>query len=226
MLALESVKRGRLVNKSVLELEVAQQPNRESQWKSIHRTKPSILSLVVIIAVVSVEGSINGSTWKQYEIIDGQQRLATFALFAACLMHAYQRLKLEHPDTHAKHLTLAAARAEHLLERFVQVKLEVNLQPETRDRLTLSEPDRQLFSDLINAQSVNPNSGRESHARLVSARDIIRGWLNQRLASCNSISAKLEALRPLTEILHEDVTIIYVATEKRAEAYRLFAGIE
>lgn len=171
--------------------------------------------------IVSVNKPISGSSRRQCEIVDGQQRLATLIMLVSCLISAYKKIEqsaLAVNDTIS--LNLSQHRASNLKDQYLEFRDEINRQLQIIDRLELSAPDKQFFKDLI--REITPlTETRESHRRLKYAYNTIRDKINS-IIDPLTIPNKLDALKVFENILDEDFTIIHIVTDTSSEAYRLF----
>ncbi len=157
------------------------------------------------------------------DLIDGQQRIATFVLFARALELAYLSLAqvaLNAADRDSE--SLAKTRARRVREEYLESEYEVNRRTVKKDRLELSQPDRQYFANLLHRDAQPETSSRESHSRLQAAIFAIRRKLDSLLASQRSLAQKLDILGIFGDILLCDCSVIHIVAAVQAEAYQLF----
>ncbi|MFN9954821.1 MAG: DUF262 domain-containing protein, partial [bacterium] len=77
----------------------------------------------------------------KYEIIDGQQRIATFALLVACIIHTYQNLESEAQKSPGETslVSIINKRIQDLSNRFIKFEQEIQRQVTPVEVLTLSK---------------------------------------------------------------------------------------
>lgn len=171
--------------------------------------------------VVSAEGPSPGSR-RLCELIDGQQRIATFMMFVFQLVQMYENLasgKGGSTNTAANRQT-AASRAVRLKEKYLQYEDELNRQLVIVDRFKLSNRDQAFFKELITG--LDPTPARDSHERLKVAFLQIKNRLQSLTDKHSSLLKKLDALQRFEATLDGDCTVIHIITDSRDEAYRLF----
>lgn len=171
--------------------------------------------------IVSVERKVTGVVHQhEYELVDGQQRFATFILFIASLISVYKDL-LEEAKTvgDTANEKIIENRIVKLSERFIQFEQEVNRVTSSVDVLELSKSDKQFFSSLIKLD--NPTVSRDSHRRLKNAFDQILTKIKS-LFVAHAISDRLDNLEEFQKIIDNDFTLIHIVTYDEREAYKLF----
>lgn len=171
--------------------------------------------------VVSVERKVTGVVHQhEYELVDGQQRFATFILFVASLISQYQTL-LEEAKTNGDSANekIIDNRISKLSERFIQFEQEINRTTFCVDVLELSKADSDFFSDLIKYN--NPTPSRDSHFRLKNAFDQILQTI-QNLTNTHTLTDRLDNLEEFQKIIDNDFTLIHIITYDEREAYKLF----
>lgn len=172
--------------------------------------------------ILSVEHSVPGVVnQKKYEIIDGQQRIATFTILATCLIDVSESLRLEaasQGDGHSQ--TLLDARIKSLQERFVGFEQEVNSALVAVRVLELSKADDPFYKSLIDKTGVGPT--RQSHERLGYAFSTLRATIDELIVNLPSIADKIAELKTLETVLEADFTLLDMVTFKKEDAFRLF----
>ena len=171
--------------------------------------------------VVSVHSTASNVYGRQYEVIDGQQRLATFGILFAKLKEANDAVNaaclLGNEPEQAK---LAESRALRLSEDLLTFKDEIDGKPVVMQRVVLSKPDREFYRQLLSGGKPAPQ--RESHVRLLSAANLIGGFISELTNSLPNNSAKLAKLDALNKTATQDCHIVHLVTETKSEAFRLF----
>jgi uncharacterized protein with ParB-like and HNH nuclease domain len=171
--------------------------------------------------VVSVEKKVTGVVQQhEYELVDGQQRFATFVLLVSVIIEVYSKLLIEaRAASDTVNETILDRRIQKLQERFIEFEQEVNKNTSTVSVLELSKADKQFFNDLIHLN--NPSPSRDSHKRLKNAFDLIGGTINS-LITGTTIGDKLDDLEEFQKVIDNDFTLIHIITYDQSEAYRLF----
>jgi uncharacterized protein with ParB-like and HNH nuclease domain len=171
--------------------------------------------------IVSAEGPSPGASRRLCDLIDGQQRLATFIILVFHLISAYMDISVEAAasgDTDSQ--TLAESRARRLKDKYLEYEHEINRQPVKIDRFDLSSRDQQFFKDTLSGSSPEPS--RDSHHKLKYAFKVIGEKIKEIITPLRTVAKKLDALKRFEEALDEDCTVIHIVTDSKREAYRLF----
>ncbi|MBD1876719.1 DUF262 domain-containing protein [Nodosilinea sp. FACHB-131] len=178
-----------------------------------------------IVSIYEATSTIQG---RQYEVIDGQQRLATFTMTLKLISSAYQELadeaELEN-DLSSK--SLAETLANNLRSKYLEYPDFEDGHPVNRLRILLSKADRAFFEDLIikydHPIKEPENKSRESHLRLFRAYfSLKRDFINEIKQEGENISQKIGLVQLLESTVTEDCQLIHLVAESRSEAYRLF----
>jgi hypothetical protein len=176
--------------------------------------------------IVAVRRESVGSAGIHCDLIDGQQRIASFVLVASCLHSLLERLCEEAKQVNdMDSARLAKSRADLVRNQYLQFNDEINRQPVVLPRLTLSKPDHDFFAELIlsGEDCDGPHdSSRQSHERLWNAYSTIREDLEVTIDQYETIPEKLDCLAIVRDILQNDAAVINIITDEQAEAYRLF----
>ena len=170
--------------------------------------------------IVTVSTPTPGSVRRNVEVIDGQQRLATFSIFAHELAKAMRNLAAacdpNAPDCPAAFLLTTADALWRQYESFPDT---VALQVEEIPRLELSKPDKIFFEQMMAEQA--PAATRRSHEMLLQAKNEIAKKLAEMVANGSDVQ-KAQRLSDLMQVLATDWTVIHMGTDQRSEAYMLF----
>jgi hypothetical protein len=170
--------------------------------------------------VVTARAVIAGSPRQHHELVDGQQRLATFLMLVVQLKLAMQRL-VGTIDPATEDLVKFLNETANLLEsRFEHQRDRINLQWMKVPRLQLSLPDHDFFEALL--AGANPPAERASHELLRAAFDMIGQHLQALEAQAADETAKATLLENILKVLEEDWTVIHMAAQDRDDAYMLF----
>jgi len=171
--------------------------------------------------IVSVKHTVAGAVNQhKFELVDGQQRMATFVILVGAIIKIYRELHTEADaagDNPNK--SIIDNRVADLIKRFIEFEQEINRQPITQEVLTLSRADRQFFKDTV--RDTNPNTDRDSHEKIKYAFDTTYNKVNQFTTSA-ALNDRLDNLEIVQNVVENDFTILHVETDSRTDAYRLF----
>lgn len=174
--------------------------------------------------VVSVEQSIqNTASGTSYEVVDGQQRLATFMLSFSVIAELFRSLANEATAAgNSAEAKKATDYSDHTENQYIYY-MELDAQGSKKElRLTLSRADQLFFRSLITR--TNPAPSRESHKRLTEARDTIQAHLEALIRDGTpDVAIMIERLRMFRVALTECCHVIHVRSDNKSEAYRLFS---
>lgn len=178
--------------------------------------------------IVSVQRDVPGAPHLNlYELVDGQQRLATTVLLISNVIEKYEYL-LESGDEFEDHsVDIIRNRVDELTNQFIQFEKEVQRRIKVIELLKLSGKDEDFFRGVVRGRSPDPETNDydepiESHRRIQKAESIIERKISDLLSEEDNIDDKIQVLKELTNVIDEDFTVIHVVTYKRSEAYRLF----
>lgn len=159
-----------------------------------------------------------------YELVDGQQRLATLMLALSCVVKSATDLDDHCRPTNQKVSDRARTLAEDTLENFVTWKdSDVSAGTTTvRRRMALSLVDEQVFGALILGENV-PEPTRESHSLLIEAKTSLMEMTKTYIGATGPLDARMDRLVRLRQALLQDAHVIHIVSQERSQAYRLFS---
>lgn len=171
--------------------------------------------------IVSVKSDVSGVVSQtEFELVDGQQRMATFVLLMAAVIGVYRDLET---DTHHGGDTvngdIILNRINELSVRYIEFNQEVNRVTATVPVFVLSSADNQFFYNIIRQIPATPN--RDSHNKLLYAYTQIVKKVKD-LTGTSAIVDKLDNLEIFKELLDGDMSLIHIKTFNKQEAYTLF----
>lgn len=159
----------------------------------------------------------------KYEVVDGQQRLATFCLLLAEIARRadeFAKIAKDLGDElgNSQMTVLAEGIRETFLyyERFDPYKG----QKSRRERLALSKVDNDIFRQLLSGEAVTP--ARESHKRLRDAASQLRTDLVWKETSGSDPEQARKLLMRLRDAVVNDSFVIHVVGDTRSTGYRIF----
>lgn len=175
--------------------------------------------------ILSVKHSVPGTVNQhKYEIIDGQQRIATFTLLVSCLVNSYKELQAEaNTLSDAANEAIIKGRIEKLSERFIEFSQEVQRVVTPVEVLELSRADQSFYKELI--RDIKPSASRDSHNKILYAYNSLRNTIQSIIAPHTRIEDKIDDLEIVQNILDNDFTILHMVTGSREDAFRLFQVI-
>lgn len=175
--------------------------------------------------ILSVKSSVAGTVNQhEYEIIDGQQRIATFTLLVSCLVKTYNNLKIDAQNIgNTTNASIIQKRIEELSSRYIEFSQEVQRVVKPVEVLKLSKADHPFYKELI--RNMNPSTSRDSHQRILNAYKCLSDTVNEIVNLHSQIENKLDDLEIIQNILDNDFTILHMVTENRDDAFRLFQVI-
>jgi len=178
--------------------------------------------------IVSVQRDVEGSPHLHlYELVDGQQRLATTVLLISSIISKYGELLSSDESFNDLSEDIIETRIDELNLQFVEFEKEIDRQIEIIELLRLAGKDKQFFRDIVRGNPPEPETNKygepiESHRRIQRATEIIGDKIDSVIDEMGSLDEKASALKEVTNVVDEDFTVIHVVTYNRPEAYRLF----
>ncbi|WP_460205742.1 DUF262 domain-containing protein [Scytonema sp. NUACC21] len=167
-----------------------------------------------------VAGAVNQY---EYEIIDGQQRISTFTLLMACLIKIYRELKEEAKNLgDANNEFILLGRIKDLSERFIEFRQEVQRKVNSVEVMRLSRVDHPFYRELI--RGINPSPSRDSHQKINHAyQNLLKAV--RTIISLSKLEEKMDDIEIIQNIIDNDFTILYMVTDSKEDAFRLFQVI-
>ncbi|WP_333439843.1 DUF262 domain-containing protein [Microcoleus sp. herbarium2] len=175
--------------------------------------------------ILSLEYPVQGVVRQhQYEIIDGQQRAATFTILMACIVKMYKELLDEATSSgETTNESILKKRIEDLSNRFINFNQEVQRVTTIVEVLKLSKPDHNFYRDLITEK--NPSPSRDSHKKLLEAYKSIFEAIQQMIGSTSNLVSKMDDLEVIQNVIDSDFTVLHMVTKEKRDAFRLFQVI-
>lgn len=178
--------------------------------------------------VVCIQHTDNAKTRPlSYEVVDGQQRLATLVLALSCLAEVADDLSARAARSSSSGAGLVNRRAgvlaDELRNKFL-TWVEVDVQAgvtHVRPTLALSKADDQAFQLLIKGQIPTPT--RESHELLIQARATLLECIRDFVGSTGPLASRADRLVRVRDALVTDSHVIHIVSEDRQQAYKLFS---
>lgn len=149
---------------------------------------------------------VTGPQDHRFEVVDGQQRLATISLLISAIKDKFHEQKDDEAALQLK--------SEYLVTTDRRSK-------EKEPKLILNEIDNELFQELIDGpEPVDPRSfQRQSQQRLLDASSTIRAFLEK---TCSKASDSEEELHTWLDYLDSNLKIIIVKAPDDSNAFIIF----
>jgi len=156
-----------------------------------------------------------------YEVVDGQQRLATFLLMLSLLRDTYGQVRKQAEQAGKEDVAELAELSEKRIDDDYILFRGRKKMDERSPRLLLSKADRDFFTRVLKGWTVEET--RESHRRIINAKNKLqKNLVDSVLKSEGTLEGQLEALQKLEEAAVDDCYVIHLVTTERREAYQLF----
>jgi len=177
--------------------------------------------------IVTVRMPIANSNRSNYEVIDGQQRLASFVMLVAVIVRGMRNIvgelvkksSLSEEEQKAKKFledTIDSLRGVYLVYRD-----EIELEYVEIPKLSLSVADNDFFQNIVAEQETS--SERASHERIKAAWDRLVDFVDTTVLKSGSPWEKAKRLRLLVNsVLATDCSVIFMCSETKSEAYQIF----
>ncbi|MBD2730835.1 DUF262 domain-containing protein [Nostoc sp. FACHB-892] len=174
----------------------------------------------VLCVRYSVGGTVNQH---EYEIIDGQQRIATFTILVSCLIKIYEDLKKQAEKSGSSdNKIILDSRIKLISERFIEFSQEVQRKINSVEVLRLSIVDHPFYKELIRGRKSSVL--RDSHNRILSAYTALDKAVRDIIDS-STLEGKMDNVEIIQNIIDIDFTILYMVTDSKEDAFRLFQVI-
>ena len=177
--------------------------------------------------VVTVKNPITNSSRSNYEVIDGQQRLASFVMLITAVVSGIRGVvddlskKGNLADDEAQAKTFLEETIKSLREKYLIYRDEISLNYCEVPKLTLSDADDEFFRNIDQEDKASAN--RASHKRIQEAWNRLVKFVDDNLLKEGSALEKANRLKILmNSVLANDCTVIFMCTETRTEAYQIF----
>ena len=182
--------------------------------------------------VVTVRMPVPSSNRSNYEVIDGQQRLASFVMLVAAIVRGMREIvgELVNKST----LTGKEQKTKKFLEGTIETlrsiyliyKDEIELEYVEVPKLTLSNADNDFFQNVISQNVISKKGAvdaRDSHERILAAWSQLIKFVETDILKSGSPWEKANRLRLLVNsVLASDCSVIFMCSETKAEAYQIF----
>ncbi|MBN9383368.1 MAG: DUF262 domain-containing protein [Chitinophagaceae bacterium] len=173
--------------------------------------------------IVCIKGELPGTDQlKYYELVDGQQRIATFVLLVAALINVYKEIiatELEGNMNLNNERGILQGRIQQLTKRYFAFQLEIDESFQDINVLVLCNRDRTFFQSFL--KDINTVTERESHKLIKEAYALINNKVKS-LIGVGSLKDRIGNLKDIEKILEQDFCILNMVTDDRKAAFKLF----
>lgn len=173
--------------------------------------------------IVCIEGELPGpDNLKYYELVDGQQRIATFVLLVTAVINIYQNIITNEIGTNISfnnEKSILEGRIKGLTQRYLVFQKEIEESFQDIKVLELSNRDRTFFQSFLNNASTVAE--RESHKLIKSAYELIHTKVKD-LTQTGNLKDWIGNLKTIEQILETDFCILNMITNDRKAAFKLF----
>lgn len=175
--------------------------------------------------IVAARKDVPDSSRSNHEVIDGQQRLASFVMLAAALVRSMtgvvDSLKNTTAGQDKKAKTYLTETIEALRGLYLSFRDSIKLEYVQVPKLTLSQADNEFFQSMLTDAAVTPK--RDSHKRLQEAWRKLKEFVDHDLLGSLTPLQKANKIKILVdEVLAKDCTGIFMRSDTKGEAYRIF----
>lgn len=172
--------------------------------------------------IVCIEDKLQGTyDLASFEVVDGQQRVATFTLLVLSLINIYKIITTE-IDGDAEFINqkgILAGRIKDLTNRYIVFKKEVAEEFLEIFVLELSKRDKSFYRTFL--QDVNAQPERESHKLIIAAYTMINAKVDE-ITHSGNIRDRIGNLKMIELVLENDFCILNMVTKDRKSAFKLF----
>lgn len=175
--------------------------------------------------ILSIKHTVVGAVDEhKYEIIDGQQRITTFTLTIRCLINMYNDL-LTHSSIDPTKESMINNRIDNLQKRFIAFTQEINLTEQVVNVFTVSNRDKDFYSELMKGNILNESPERYSHQNLLNSYKKINKFFKDNVLIDNDLTEILKRLQTFEFVIDADFTLLHMVADNEKSAYRLFQVI-
>ena len=177
--------------------------------------------------VVTVRNSVPNSSRSNLEVIDGQQRLASFVMLVAAIKQGVRNIidgldkqgALKANEEKAK--AFLQETIETLHNTYLVYRDQIELEYVEVPKLTLSKADNDFFQSILSGQKTDPK--RASHKRIQAAWNRLAQFVEKDVLKGAAAPGKAKRLQVLVNsVLTSDCSVIFMCSGSKGEAYQIF----
>ena len=177
--------------------------------------------------IVTTRKDVSNSSRSNYEVIDGQQRLASFVMLAAAIIRSMEEIVagLEKQESlsvdEQKARTYLTETIGSLKGLYLFYRDNIELEYVDVPKLKLSKADDAFFQATIAGNEMAPE--RASHERILAAWSQLQAYVKAHVLNTLSVSEKAQRLQQMVNgVLTHDCTVIFMCSDTKSEAYQIF----
>lgn len=152
-------------------------------------------------------------TFTKYDVVDGQQRLVSIAIFIQCIDEALESIEY----------SPAKESEERTPEQIADKNRQDYIYYSGQNRLGVDTQDQDVYEDIVlDGGDINTQTTIPSQERLIQAKRLISNWLANKYKSSSDETDYFEFLKELTGIISNDFQVTKYTVSETNEAGRLF----
>ncbi|MXW05567.1 MAG: DUF262 domain-containing protein [Gemmatimonadetes bacterium] len=177
--------------------------------------------------IVVLQNDINTPLQQNFEVIDGQQRLASVVMVVSSVIKCLEQIVEELNSRVEPDIAVGNLKANletdivELKRKYLYRTIDSGNGYSEIHKLTLSDADDTFFKGTLVGESADPPN-RISHKRIRKAYQQCNRFLTERLHNL-CVERKTEFLRQLVNnVLLEDCEVVLMLSDNKGEAYQIF----
>lgn len=171
-------------------------------------------------SIVTGPLEVSGTVRPHRQVLDGQQRLAMFALFIAALSQDYAALAERCGDGERDIAEALASRASQINVRYLVSEELDFMEVKSVFSLSLNQADDPFFKRLLRGEA--PVAEIDSHHRLEAANLAIRTFLREKREAAYEPGEEREVLNRFYRSLVEDWELVHIEAGNARQASQIF----
>lgn len=174
--------------------------------------------------LVAIDTEDNSSKERYLEIIDGQQRLTTFVIFVAQIVHGIVRYINEFKEKiDEEQVKRLSKYADAFKFTYLYHKDEFKITDDGDLKLTPTITDVQFFREMLNGLNQKKSSkNRDSQNNIIEACKLLGEFVRGKIVNYKKPIAVLKNLDKIRDILEEACRFILITTKDHNYAYQYF----
>ena len=171
-------------------------------------------------SIVTGPFEVSGTVRPHRQVLDGQQRLAMFALFIAALSNEYAALADRCSAGEREIAKALASRATQMNVRYLVSEELDFMEVKSVFSLSLNQADDPFFKGLLRGEA--PVAEIDSHHRLEAANLAIRNFVRKKREAAYEPAEEHEVLNRLYRSLVEDWELVHIEAGNARQASQIF----
>lgn len=171
-------------------------------------------------SIVTGPLEVSGTARPHRQVLDGQQRLAMFALFIAALSHDYATLADECDAGERETAKSLTSRATQMKLRYIVSEELDFMEVKEVFSLSLNLADDSFFKSLLRGEAAAAEI--DSHRRLEVANRAIRDFLREKREAAHGPTEQRDVLNRLYRCLVDDWELVHIEAGEARQANQIF----